>query len=64
LNLCAGFQFRISCAIILCDRLVTIPPVRGQAADRWTGRSEFKFGGRALSQRHVMKLTNWALQFQ
>jgi hypothetical protein len=30
-------------------RLVTIPPVRGQAADRRTGRSEFKFGGRALS---------------
>ena len=35
-------------------RLITIPPVRVQAADRRTGRSEFKFRGRALSQHHVM----------
>ena len=35
-------------------RLVTIPPVRGQAANRQTGGSEFKFRGRALSQCDVM----------
>ena len=35
--------------------------MRGQATNRQTGRSEFEFGGRALSQRHVMKLMNRVL---
>ena len=45
------------------NRLVTILPVRGQAANRRTGRSEFEFRGRVLSWRHVMKLTNQVLSF-
>ena len=44
-------------------RFVTILPVRGQAANRRTGRSEFEFRGRALSWCHVMKSTNQVLPY-